>query len=52
MNEKTVTRDQIKNVDTLASKLASLPKAERSNVSRELNAYIEGYLTALRVFRA
>lgn len=52
MNEKTVTREQITNADTLAAKLATLPKEDQGNVSRELNAYLEGYLTARRVFCA
>ena len=32
--------------------LSELPKEERASVARELNAYLEGYLTARRVFAA
>jgi hypothetical protein len=52
MTERTITPEQAANTKTLAKKLAELPKAERANVARELNAYLEGYLTARRVFAA
>lgn len=52
MNERELTKAQAANAKALTRKLSELPKEERTSVARELNAYLEGYLTARRVFAA
>ena len=52
MQERELTKAQAANAKTLTRKLSELPKEERASVARELNAYLEGYLTARRVFAA
>lgn len=52
MNERELTKAQAANAKTMSMEFSELPKEEQESVAKQLNAYVEGYLAARRVFAA
>lgn len=52
MQEREISKAQATNAKTIGKKLSELPKDERERVTLAVNAYVEGYLAARRVFAA